>query len=220
MLACRYCGKDCKSNRSLVRHEIVCKNNPNRIKKKTSNQYIKAKENGTRCIVSDNTRQKLRAASKKQVWTEERRKKHSEYMKQAVLDNPDSYTKNNVCGRVRQIDYNGIKLKGTWELLVAQWLDKNNIKWKSEVNPHKYYWNNSWHLYFPDFYLPEYDFYIEVKGYETERDIEKWKVVDRLIVIKKKEIELIKNDVPVTHLAESVRLITEEAGFESLTEHQ
>lgn len=42
----------------------------------------------------------------------------------------------------------------------------------------------------------------------------------KLAVLKKKEIEMIKNNVPVTHLVESARLITEEAGFKSLTEHQ
>jgi hypothetical protein len=31
------------------------------------------------------------------------------------------------------------------------------------------------HRYFPDFYLPETEEYIEIKGYKTERDEAKWK---------------------------------------------
>ena len=53
----------------------------------------------------------------------------------------------------------------------------------------EYEWENKIHLYFPDFYLPDYDIYIEVKGYERERDRCKWKVVPNLLVLKKKEIE-------------------------------
>lgn len=47
--------------------------------------------------------------------------------------------------------------------------------------------------YFPDFYLPNLDLYIEVKGYERERDLAKWsQFPEKLIVLKKQEIEEIK----------------------------
>lgn len=52
--------------------------------------------------------------------------------------------------------------------------------------------NNGWHLYFPDFYLPDYNLYVEVKGYETERDRCKWAVVKNLLTIKQKELIMIK----------------------------
>ena len=55
-------------------------------------------------------------------------------------------------------------------------------------------WNNSEHIYFPDFYLPEYNYYIEVKGYQRERDLYKWQSVEHLIIIKQKEIENIRNN--------------------------
>jgi hypothetical protein len=42
------------------------------------------------------------------------------------------------------------------------------------VNPQPYYWNGKWHLYFPDFFLPDHNAYIEVKGYQTDRDDAKW----------------------------------------------
>ena len=88
--------------------------------------------------------------------------------------------------------YNGFELNGSWELLVAKWLDDNNIKWTNKVSPFKYIWNHDEHLYFPDFYLPQHNWYIEVKGYERDRDLCKWNVVPNLIVIKQKEIKEIK----------------------------
>lgn len=170
------------------------------------NQWTKAKETGIPYIVSDETRKKMSESTSKSNKTRfedpAARKKQSESMKQAVLNNPDSYTSSNVCGRVKVEEYNGEKFHGKWEIEVAKWLDKNNIKWeRSTITPFNYFWNNGWHLYFPDFYLPELDKFLEVKGYETERDKCKWSVVPNLIVLKNKEINLIKEDkfVLITH---------------------
>jgi len=116
-------------------------------------------------------------------WTAEERERHSMSMKRAVRENPDSYSKNNVSGRVKIVEYNGVKLKGSWELITAQWLDSINVKWKAEVNPQEYIWNNSTHLYFPDFYLTDYDVYIEVKGYKRDRDDAKWTSFDGTLTI-------------------------------------
>lgn len=129
----------------------------------------------------------------KAYWTPEKRAEQSARMKQKVLENPDSYSKSNVSGRVKTydvIDSNGpTKVKGLWELKVATWLNNNNVKWTNKIEPYKYFWNDSWHLYFPDFLLLESDILIEVKGYETDRDRAKWNSVDKtLIVMKKKDI--------------------------------
>ena len=61
-----------------------------------------------------------------------------------------------------------IKVQGTWEKKVAEWLNANNIRWdriKIVYQGH--------HRYTPDFYLPDYDFFIEVKGFWRETDIYK-----------------------------------------------
>jgi hypothetical protein len=116
-------------------------------------------------------------------------------MKNAVLRNPDSYTSSNVCGRIKIEEYNGEKFHGKWEIEVAKWFDENDIKWiRSNIKPFNYFWNEKWHLYFPDFYLPELNQYVEVKGFETNRDLAKWSVVDNLIIIKSKEISLIREN--------------------------
>ncbi len=87
-------------------------------------------------------------------------------------------------------------------MLVAKWLDENNIKWTNKIDGISYNWNGNKHLYFPDFYLIELDKYIEVKGYERERDKCKWKSLNNLIVLKKNEINLIKQNKfgPITQL--------------------
>jgi hypothetical protein len=113
-------------------------------------------------------------------------------MRQAVLNNPDSYTANNVSGRTPIILHNGFKLKGSWEVAVAKWLDNQYIEWTNIIDGIEYEWNGSTHLYYPDFYLPTVGRYIEVKGYERPRDLAKWSVVSGLIVLKQPEIVKIR----------------------------
>lgn len=212
---CRYCGKECKNDNSLRQHEIRCKENPNKIDltylpdiwkkynaevkcglrtKSFSNQYIKAQLlNLEKPVVSDETRIKLSIANKGRTWSEEKRKVHSEIMKRVVRENPDSYSSSNVNGRVRHIKYKDIMLDSKWEVIVAKFLDEHNIKWSRPSNSFEYFWNNSYHSYYPDFYLEDYDTYIEVKGYVRDRDYYKWKVVNNLIVITRKEIKEIES---------------------------
>jgi hypothetical protein len=214
-MECKYCNKLCKNRNSLVNHERLCKSNPNRqlsnyigynTKRKElsipgSNHYTKAKKLGLPIpTMSEDTKKKLSIASTGRRYSDEHKKKHSIRMKQVVVENYNSYSANNVSGRTPIIEYNGFYLKGSWELSVAKYLDKLGIKWTNKLDGISYEWNNSTHLYFPDFYLTEYDMYIEVKGYERERDRCKWKVLDNLIVIKKKEIELIRNNKYVLYL--------------------
>lgn len=114
-------------------------------------------------------------------------------MKEVVKNNPDSYSKNNVSGRVKMYAFEGQTFKGKWELLVAKCLSSANIEYTNEITPFVYSWENGEHLYFPDFYLPSMDLYIEVKGYERERDRCKWKSVKNLIVLKSSQIKELEN---------------------------
>jgi hypothetical protein len=207
---CKFCEKVCKNYNSLRNHQRLCHKNPDRQimvsnfiefnKKrkeqniKGTNHFVKSKQLGLPIpLMSDETKKKISESLKNRVWTEEQRKQHSEVMKIAVKKHPDSYTKNNVVGRVKNIDYNGIKLKGKWELIVAKWLDENQIKWEHETKSFEYEWNGK-RNYYPDFYLPDFDFFIEVKGYVTDRDLSKWKNITNLKVFKLNEINKIKNN--------------------------
>ncbi len=189
---CKFCAKETKPL-GLSSHERLCPLNPDATKenhpsfgKKSSNQYLKGEK------MKQETKDKLSIIGKGRKLTEEHRMKIKTSMREAVKNNPESYSASNVSGRVKIYDYNGFKLKGLWELEVAKWLDSNQIKWTNLIVPFEYLWENSKHLYFPDFYLIDLGIYIEVKGYETQRDREKWKSVKELKVIKRKEIDEIK----------------------------
>jgi len=217
---CKYCKKECKNNNSLIQHQIRCKLNPDKINssftkynekikngeitKEYTNHYTKAEKLGlNKPQVSDETRKKLSEKSKQYVWNDERRKQHSKIMSEVAKNNPNSYSANNVCGRskcCKTIDsYNNeVTLHSSWEFVVADYLNNLNIKWTNIIEEELLYmWENIERRYYPDFYLPEYNMYIETKGYERDRDRAKWNInelKDRLILIKIKEIKLIKEN--------------------------
>lgn len=87
-------------------------------------------------------------------------------------------------------DYRGAKLHGTWELRYAMWLDENHISWIRNTKMFPYTFEEKERNYIPDFYLPEEDVYIEIKGYETEKDRCKWKVFPlNLRILKGKDLK-------------------------------
>ena len=63
----------------------------------------------------------------------------------------------------KSIEYNGIKLDSSYELTLVQDLDKNNIKWE---RPKPLMWekDGNTHRYYPDFFLPDYNIYIDTKN--------------------------------------------------------
>jgi len=66
-------------------------------------------------------------------------------------------------------------MRSSWEVKYAQYLDGKSIKWDFEPHKFKYYDEYGYaHYYFPDFYLPEENAYIEIKGYYS--DFSKYKV--------------------------------------------
>lgn len=205
---CQYCNKEFKFQCRVKNHETSCRFNTSKPIKKHGNQYTKAAELGL-----------PKPKVKQHIWTEEEKKiqsvrskivnqkywsdnlhrqKHSALMHEIVKNNPDSYSSSNVSGRVKMYEVmssTGLtKVKGKWELRIANWLNENNIKWTNNIEPYKYFWNNSWHLYFPDFLLLNNDTIIEVKGYETDRDKAKWKsVIDRkFLIIKEHEMKILE----------------------------
>lgn len=115
-------------------------------------------------------------------------------MKKAVEENPESYTSSNR-GRVKQFEYDGIKFQGKWELDFYKYCKENEIQIERSNEWFEYEWNGT-RKYFPDFFLREKNLYIEVKGYETERDLAKWKnFPKRLKVIRKDDIIAIRKGI-------------------------
>ena len=86
----------------------------------------------------------------------------------------------NSFSKTRTQRYKGINMMGNWEVEFAKLLDKRNILWEYTKDKFDYLFNGSLHKYNPDFYLPKYDLYIEIKGYPTLKDFSKWKSVPNL----------------------------------------
>ena len=88
--------------------------------------------------------------------------------------------------------YKGMWMRSGWEVRYAKWLDRQNIKWQYE--PKTFDLGDT--TYTPDFYLPETNEYIEIKGYWREKAKNNIKLFKKLYLRKKliilEEIDLKK----------------------------
>lgn len=68
----------------------------------------------------------------------------------------------NCGGSTKQyIDYKGVSLDSSWELKVALSLDEHGIRWDRP----KYFRLKDGRRYTPDFYLPDFEIYLDPKAY-------------------------------------------------------
>lgn len=206
-LVCAFCLREFETYNGCNTHMRVCNDNPNRcsppmLGKKGANQAIKARSEGRVYSMPHETRKKISVTNSNRTWSDERKQQHSDIMKAVVSNHPESYTSSNR-GRVREIIIDGIKCQGQWEVDFYLWCKETGILVERCDRWFEYNWKGI-RKYNPDFYLPEHDLYVEIKGYETERDREKWKVVSNLVVIKEREIKLIRDKFngPLTQLVE------------------
>ncbi len=190
MLKCKYCQKECKNENSLRNHERCCPHNQNRIYKngmlgkKGSNQFVYAKANNLPTPINGMTGKKSAGIGLTPEIEAERIRKISEKL-----------SINNKGGRAKWYEVAGQNVQGTWERDIAMKFEQLNIRWiklKTNKDTLKYEMNGQTRSYTPDFYLPDYDMIIEVKGFWWGDDKEKMKIVldtypDKNIVIVEKE---------------------------------
>lgn len=206
---CRFCNQNIRV-KDLNKHEIWCDNNPNYDKvrvffkndpNKILNQYTKSILLGLpQYVASEETRQKLAKHSKNIQWTDEKRKKHSDAMKLAVVNNPESYKKSNRRGkRIKKYD---MDFDSPWELDFYEWCLKNNIAVIDYTGFFKYEFEGNIHNYNPDYYLPDYNLYVEVKGYHDEKDLCKWSNFTKdLTILFHNEMKMIwKDTMNIDHI--------------------
>lgn len=80
-------------------------------------------------------------------------------------------------------------LDGTWELKYARYLDSIGKNWIRNTLRFNYFDENSkTRTYCPDFYLPDLDLFIEIKGRETAIDKLKWAVIPNLKILRKHDL--------------------------------
>jgi hypothetical protein len=170
---CKWCGLEFnleeKPKGWMANHSRWCNENPKR------EEYSK--------VISES----------RKSWTEETRKKYSEKIsnhhsngtydraKDNQKENPsfkgkvhtefskDLIRKKALTSDHRRLkkntqNYNGVIMDSTWEIILAKRLDSINIKWE---RPKSLKWIDDKgieHNYFPDFYLPDYDLYLDPKN--------------------------------------------------------
>lgn len=189
---CKYCKKQFDiSNKSkgwMANHTRWCHDNPkrneyvealkcngdsNRIllmnsaRKKTgiTNQYTKSKIKGYEIPVSP----RKGKPGKSTPHTEETK----QLLREKALASPHRRLKKGT------VEYKGILLDSTWELELAKRLDELNIKW---VRPDPIPWIDEegvTHNYFPDFYLEDYNLFLDPKNPQAIK-VQK-KKLDRLL---------------------------------------
>lgn len=185
---CKFCNKPCVGKNSLVQHEIRCKENPNKIKRRCNFNYPGKviwnkglnKETDKRVKKGYETRRKNYIDGKFKNWSEGLTKETD-----ARIKNSSIKIQNTICEKIKNDEwhnsynlsyaYKNYLFDSSWEVLFAKFLDEHNILWiRNNKISFDYIYENSMHKYYPDFYLPDYDLYIEIKGLYTDKDICKW----------------------------------------------
>lgn len=89
--------------------------------------------------------------------------------------------------------------RSNWEIELAELLHELGIKF--EYEPERFYFRNENESYLPDFYLPEFNCWIEVKGYMDKRSLRRVKLFKKyygkdyaFFLYEKEERELILNN--------------------------
>jgi hypothetical protein len=137
---------------------------------------------------------RLRGTNKIPVMNQELKDKISKGMRKAVIEGRQKTLRpyGTYGTTIRHTSWLGNEevLHGGWELKVAKYMDEQKINWCKSKEHFTYIFEQREHEYFPDFYLQDYDLFIEVKGQVMPKDLEKWKQFPKkLLIIDQKTIK-------------------------------
>lgn len=79
--------------------------------------------------------------------------------------------------RIKNINNEEYIVRGTWERDFGNFLTENNILWIKKITIEYKQEDGSIHRYVPDFFIPSINLYVEVKGYFSEFDKKKMKLI-------------------------------------------
>lgn len=144
---CKFCDQKIEPKK-MGAHVVSCLKNPNRDMWK-----LRISQSQTGKKLSEEHRQKL---------------------SKVVLQKVEEGTWHLSFSKSRTHEYGDTKFHGMWEVRYAKYLDQNNIKWRRPTEKFKYTFEGKDSYYTPDFYLPEQNLYIEIKGYKVSKDEAKW----------------------------------------------
>lgn len=197
LISCRYCGLSFENLTTSIRanHSRWCEKNPKHIEYKQKTCHMRegitneSRDKQAIGIKLAHKNGKYHDSSKKALAT--RRAKgnlnHSEESKK-LISQKSLASKHRRLVRNR-ILYKDIWLDSSWELILATRLDELNVKW---IRPDPIKWvddNGVSHNYFPDFYLVDYDLYLDPKNpqaYKVQKDkiLKLNEQYDNIIILK------------------------------------
>jgi hypothetical protein len=178
---CQFCGRETESKKGNGYHQRYCNDNPNpkkhkeksdkwtesmnKRKGKGTNQYTKAKELGLEKPVYDRSNIQLSgciiaSSEQKSIWAKEAK--------------TGGYKEN--AGRSKKFRVNDsfgkeVVLQSSYELRCSEILNNLKINW---IRPKHLKWCDGLKKYFADFYLPDYNIYLDPKNnYKAKLDKEK-----------------------------------------------
>lgn len=207
-LNCVYCGKLCKNKNSLAQHECRCKENPNRYLVKGTNNLKNinwrkglTKETDIRILHNiesvKNFYKTHEGPFKGKHHTDEVKQKLREQQQQIDHANIEHYS---YC---KKGYYQGIFFMSSWELAYYIYMRDHGHSIVRCTTKYVYKYNGKEHMYTPDFILDN-KFIVEIKGYETKQDLEKYKSVESLIIVKKKDMLPILNFVKTNYAVDDI----------------
>ena len=162
-------GKECKNANSLRNHERMCKQNPER----QVSPFVKlnaergAWNKGLTAETDERVKKYGKTFSERYKGTDEGKRimshPHTEEYKQKMRE---IAIRRHLGGwhTSKTIKYDDKTLDSTYELEVAKSLDENSIEW---TRPNYLIWQDDAgrkHRYYPDFYLPKYNVYLDPKN--------------------------------------------------------
>mgnify|MGYP002152496761 CR=1 FL=1 len=175
---CKHCGIDFSEDMTAserANHVRWCSENP---KRETYNKDLSfarscitedARERNRKSIARAHAEGKYKDSAKKAAKTRIKNGTHlhteetKKVLREKALASPHRRLKKGV------IEYHGILLDSSWELELAKRLDELEIEW---VRPDPIPWIDEegvTHNYFPDFYLKDYDLFLDPKNPQAVR---------------------------------------------------
>ena len=111
------------------------------------------------------SKEKIKYVRHKRNWTKPKKDK-------PLIENRGGYREKG--GRCKQIEYINIHkekmMLNREEIIVAEHLDKLKLKWNRNKKGFNYLdLDNKYRKFYPDFYIEDYDFYVEYKGWVIEK---------------------------------------------------
>ncbi len=160
---------------------------------------LRGRKSGYLVVINDREKISVRYKHKRpKHLTLEHKNKISETVSEKVKNNNWHYSFSNIRTYKFNSKYAGkVNLMGLWELRYAEYLDSNNIKWRRPTEKFKYCYQElkrGYGFYTPDFYLIDKDVWVEIKGFQTNKDTAKWEQFPHTLkVLKGRDLKHVLN---------------------------